>query len=75
MVCMWRAERRDLNDHHKFPLGHLLFLIYINDLSDNISSIIRLFADDCIIYLGLFSPKSPEQPQSDLDSLFSCMGR
>ena len=27
-------------------LGPLLFLVYINDLTDNISSEMRLFADD-----------------------------
>jgi len=28
----------------------LMFLLYINDIDENISSTIRLFADDCIIY-------------------------
>lgn len=31
-------------------LGPLLFLIYINDIANNVSSTIRLLADDCIIY-------------------------
>ena len=29
-------------------LGPLLFLLYINDITDNVSSEIRLFANDCI---------------------------
>ncbi len=38
-----------------FPKGQFLdllfFLIYINDLTDNISSNIRLFADDSSLFL------------------------
>ena len=41
-------------------LGPLLFLLYINDLSDNLSSNIKLFADDTTLfsmclYIFLFS--------------------
>ncbi len=31
-------------------MGPLLFLIFVNDLLRNITSKIRLFADDCILY-------------------------
>ena len=31
-------------------LGSLLFLIYINDLSNNLSSTARLFADDTSLF-------------------------
>ena len=33
-------------------LGPLLFLVYVNDISRNVDSSIRPFADDCIIYIG-----------------------
>ena len=33
-------------------LGPVLFLLYINDITDNINSQIRLFADDSVIYNG-----------------------
>ena len=31
-------------------LGPLMFLLYINDISRNITSSLRLFADDCLLY-------------------------
>ena len=31
-------------------LGPVMFLLYINNINNNISSSLRLFADDCIIY-------------------------
>ena len=31
-------------------LGLLMFLIYINDISEDISSQLRLFADDSLLY-------------------------
>ena len=34
-------------------LGPVLFLIFINDLPDNISSSLRLFADDCVLYRSI----------------------
>ena len=38
---------------HGSVLGPLLFLVYINDLTDNISSDMRLFADDSSLFTGV----------------------
>ena len=37
-------------------LGPFLFLIFINDLPENIRSSVRLFAVDCVLYRNIKSP-------------------
>ena len=37
-------------------LGPVLFLVFINDLPENIRSSVRLFADDCVLYRNIKSP-------------------
>ena len=52
-------------------LGPLMFLIYINDITDQISNgtSIRLFADDCLLYRIIKSPSDADMLQKDLSSL------
>ena len=50
-------------------LGPILFLIYINDLPDQIKSQVRLFADDTAAYLAISNLKDAQILQDDLDLL------
>ena len=50
-------------------LGPVLFLIFINDLLDNIRSSVRLFADDCVLYRNIHSLQDCLALQEDLPSL------
>ena len=51
-------------------LGPTLFLIYINDIIDNIHySKIRLFPDDIMLYKQVSSVNDANHLQSDLQSL------
>ena len=48
-------------------LGPLMFLLYINDISENLTYHIRLFADDCIMYRPIISTEDSLHLQKDLD--------
>ena len=50
-------------------LGPLLFLLYINDLPENLKSTPRLFADDCLLYNTITKDKDSADLQKDLDEL------
>ena len=50
-------------------LGPVLFLIFINDITEHIDSHIRLFADDCLMYKIIHSPEDHTILQKDLTLL------
>ncbi|XP_072022797.1 uncharacterized protein [Amphiura filiformis] len=52
-------------------LGPLMFLLYINDITDHIDSStkIRLFADDCLLYRVIHTSQDTDILQKDLTSL------
>ena len=56
-------------------LGPLLFSLYINDISTDIDSEIRLFADDCVCYREIRDTDDSLKPfQKDIDRL-GCWAR
>ena len=50
-------------------LGSLCFLLYINDIDNNISSNLKLFADDNLLYGLVHNASDALHLQRDLDSL------
>lgn len=50
-------------------LGPLLFLIYVNDISDNIDSSARLFEDDCVLYREIHDKRDCATLQGDIDRI------
>ena len=56
-------------------LGPLLFLIFINDIGDNINCNIRLFADDCIIYSEIKDCDDSYKFQRNIQEIEKWVGR
>ena len=52
-------------------LGHIIFLIYINDLPNSLSSKNRFFADDAIVYIKINSHQNCSELQNDLNKLMA----
>ena len=50
-------------------LAPCLFLFYINDIAENLTSTTRLFADDTMIYMAVKGVGDAEKLQQDLDTL------
>ena len=50
-------------------LGHILFLIYINDLDDSIKSNVLKFADDTKLFRKVNTDGDKQHLQNDLDRL------
>ena len=51
-------------------LGPLVFLIYINDLPDNLNSLIKLFADDTSLFSTVYDPNhSAKVIKDDLNKI------
>ena len=44
-----------------------MFLIYINDINENLSCSLRLFADDCLLYHIISSEEDCSKLQEDLN--------
>ena len=53
-------------------IGPLLFLLFINDITENIKhSQLRLFADDCLLYKEIANKEDQLALQQDLDTLMT----
>ena len=57
--------------HKASVLGPILFVLYINDLPENIVSNVYMFADDIKIFKTITSPRDQRILQNDLDYLTS----
>jgi hypothetical protein len=50
-------------------LGPILFPCHIHDLPDSVTSSVRLFADDCLLYRTIKTAKDHHKLQADLEQL------
>ena len=56
----------------RMVLGPLLFLLYVNNLPDLVSSAVKMFADDTKPYRSVCQASDVQALQGDLDLLVKC---
>ena len=56
-------------------LGPLLFLLYINDIADSLTSKLALFADDCVLFREVQTREGQLELQKDLTTLSNWSNR
>ena len=56
---------------HGIVLGPLLFSLYINDITEDTNSQLRLFADDCVCCREIKTSEDTVELQADIDH-FRC---
>ena len=81
-ICSWLTQQKqqvvvdgESSSATIIKSGPLMFLVYINDINESFSSSIRLFADDCVVYSTISTPRHAEQLQDDLNHIYACMVR
>ena len=50
-------------------IGSVLFICYINDLPDQLSSTASIFVDDCLLYRNINASANADKLQDDIDRL------
>ena len=55
--------------HKEWLKAHLLFILYLNDLPEGISSQVCLLADDCILYWEINTLNDCQDLQKDINTL------
>ena len=56
-------------------LGPLLFIVFVNDLPDHVSSAMKMFADDTKLYRGVDRDSDTQALQNDLNALLDWSDR
>ena len=56
-------------EYHRvqFYVGPLMFLVYIIDINESITSSVRLFANDCVVYKAITMLQDSEQMKINVD--------